>query len=364
MLWTVVVPGALIPAAFCNAVIDAARNGQGGAPITHLPRLLATARLEPPHAAAARFEGAAHLDTLWQTFGSGTEPAAAAAGAWRALFDTPPPPHLWHADPVHFSFARDHYLVEPLPDADRYATEFATLAEAASESLQAAGARLHVSGTRGLIAFDRAWQLDTTPLDCALGESVQARMPEGADAVRWRRLLSEIQMVWHQHPVNEAREARGAPAINALWLHGEGSLDPVTPRGPRRAIGTVVSSEPAVRGWALAANVPAAQVHADLDRPVRDNALLLWPGLFAPCKAEAWGAWLPVFSRFDAWIGGLAEQAAQAGARIDLLLAGRRQTRRVLIHAADRLKPWRRIGADARFATLFADADLPDGARA
>jgi hypothetical protein len=126
----------------------------------------------------------------------------------------------------------------------------------------------------------------------------------------------------------------------------------------------VISEDPAVRGWALAAGVPAAQVHADLDRPVRGNALLLWPGLFAASKAEAWGAWLPVFARFDAWIGQLTAQAVQSGARIELLLAGRRQTRRVLIHAADRLKPWRRIGADARFATLFADADLPDGARA
>lgn len=364
MHWTVVVPGALIPAAFCNAVIDAARDGQTGAPIAHLPRLLAAARIEPPRAAATRFDGAAHLEALWQCFGGNADAAPTAAGAWRALFDTPPPPHLWQADPVHFSFARDHYLVEPLPDPDLYAAEFAVLAEAAAECLSAAGARLHVSGTRGFVAFDRAWQLDTTPLDCALGESVQARMPEGADAARWRRLLSEIQMVWHQHPINEAREARGAPAINALWLHGEGSLDPVSARGPRSAIDTVVSEEPAVRGWALAAEVPAAQVHADLDRSVTGNALLLWPGLFAPCKAEAWGAWLPVFARFDAWIGERAAQAAQTGARIELVLAGRRQTRRLLIHAADRFKPWRRIGAHTRVAPLFADAETPDGARA
>jgi hypothetical protein len=362
MQWTVVVPGALIPAAFCNAVIDAARNGQGGAPITHLPRLLATAHIDPPRAAAARFEGAAHLEALWQTFGGDLQSAPTAAGAWRALFDAEPSAHLWRADPVHFSFARDHFLVEPLPDLDE--AEFAALAEAAAENMQAAGARLHVSGTRGFIAFDTRWHLDTTPLDCALGEAVQARMPEGADAARWRRLLSEIQMVWHQHPVNQAREARGAPAINALWLHGEGDLGPVKDVGRRNPFNTVVSDEPALRGWALAAGVPAAQVHADLDQPVAGNTLLIWPGLFVPSKAEAWGLWLPVLLQFDSWLGRLAAQAAQAGARIELLLAGRHQTRRLLIHAADRLKPWRRIGADTRFATLFADAETPDGARA
>jgi hypothetical protein len=362
MQWTVVVPGALIPAAFCNAVIDAARSGQGGPPITQLPRLLATARVEPPRSAAARFEGAAHLDALWAFFGGGDTAAATAAGAWRALFDTPPPRHLWQADPVHFSFARDHFLVDALPDLD--AREFAVLAEGAADCLQAAGAQLHVCGAHGFIEFDAVWQLASTPIDCALGESVQARLPEGTDAARWRRLLSEIQMVWHAHPVNHAREARGAPAINALWLHGEGPLEPTTSTARRGALDTVISEDPAVRGWALAAGVPAAQVHADLDRPVRGNALLLWPGLFAASKAEAWGGWLPVFARFDAWIGQLTAQAVQSGARIELLLAGRRQTRRVLIHAADRFKPWRRIGADARFATLFADADLPDGARA
>jgi hypothetical protein len=36
----------------------------------------------------------------------------------------------------------------------------------------------------------------------------------------WRKLLNEIQMVWHAHPVNLARTARGLPPINSLWLYG------------------------------------------------------------------------------------------------------------------------------------------------
>ena len=35
-------------------------------------------------------------------------------------------------------------------------------------------------------------------------------------------LLTEIQMLLHAHPVNEAREARGEPAVNSLWLWGAG----------------------------------------------------------------------------------------------------------------------------------------------
>jgi hypothetical protein len=41
------------------------------------------------------------------------------------------------------------------------------------------------------------------------------------DSLReWRRLLNEIQMVWHEHPVNLARAERGEVPINSLWLFG------------------------------------------------------------------------------------------------------------------------------------------------
>lgn len=36
----------------------------------------------------------------------------------------------------------------------------------------------------------------------------------------WRRVLNEIQMCWHDHPVNERRLADGLPAINGVWLYG------------------------------------------------------------------------------------------------------------------------------------------------
>ena len=35
-----------------------------------------------------------------------------------------------------------------------------------------------------------------------------------------RRLLSELQIAWHHHPVNEARRDKGLPIINGGWLFG------------------------------------------------------------------------------------------------------------------------------------------------
>jgi hypothetical protein len=52
------------------------------------------------------------------------------------------------------------------------------------------------------------------PLDVA-GREVEP--PRQAAA-----LLNEAQMVLHAHPLNEAREARGEPAVNSVWLWGAG----------------------------------------------------------------------------------------------------------------------------------------------
>jgi hypothetical protein len=34
-------------------------------------------------------------------------------------------------------------------------------------------------------------------------------------------------MLLHEHPVNAQRQARGLPALNAIWIHGEGMLSDV-----------------------------------------------------------------------------------------------------------------------------------------
>ncbi|RCS59602.1 hypothetical protein [Parvibium lacunae] len=39
-------------------------------------------------------------------------------------------------------------------------------------------------------------------------------------ARQWRRILNEIEMTWHDHPVNQSRQAQQLPAINSVWLYG------------------------------------------------------------------------------------------------------------------------------------------------
>jgi hypothetical protein len=54
------------------------------------------------------------------------------------------------------------------------------------------------------------------------GQDIGDWWPTGTLWQPWRRLLNELQMTWHEHPINEARLARGQAPINGVWLYGGG----------------------------------------------------------------------------------------------------------------------------------------------
>lgn len=56
----------------------------------------------------------------------------------------------------------------------------------------------------------------------ALGDDIYEHLPEGDLGRRWRRLLSEAQVILHNHPLNAERAASGKPAVNSLWFWGGG----------------------------------------------------------------------------------------------------------------------------------------------
>jgi hypothetical protein len=94
--------------------------------------------------------------------------------------------------------------------------------------------------------------LRTASLDRVIGRNVDRWMPDDPQARALRRLQSEVQMLLYQHPVNDAREARGLPAVNSFWLSGCGTLPAATPAG----LGDVTVA-PQLRGPALAGDWPA-----------------------------------------------------------------------------------------------------------
>ena len=58
----------------------------------------------------------------------------------------------------------------------------------------------------------------------ALGADLFDNMPQGPEGRLWRALMTELQVLLHQHPWNQQRSASGKAAINSLWIWGGGRL--------------------------------------------------------------------------------------------------------------------------------------------
>ncbi|GAB3384451.1 phosphoglycerate mutase [Lysobacter fragariae] len=108
--------------------------------------------------------------------------------------------------------------------------------------------------SRWYLALPREARLPTfTGPDDALGADLFEHLPDGPEGRRWRALLSEAQVVLHNHPVNAQRAAAGKPPVNSLWFWG-GSILPDHVRTPFSAMS---SDDDAFRAFAGVAGVPA-----------------------------------------------------------------------------------------------------------
>lgn len=86
----------------------------------------------------------------------------------------------------------------------------------------------------------------------ALGEDLYYHLPQGDQGRPWRILLNDVQVVLHQHPLNEERRRRGLPPVNHLWLWGGGVL----PASVRTAFTHVIGDDLLLAALAKQAQVP------------------------------------------------------------------------------------------------------------
>jgi hypothetical protein len=315
---TLLMPGALLPREVARALAEPLAA-------TGLATVLARAELTGDSEA----EAPPHLAWLAEHLFQGEVPLATAPYAVAALADRAPAPDqcLWHADPVHIEVARDHAALVPLatPPAD---DEAGALIDAANSLAAAAGAEFVRIGDRWFLRTARDWELEAKPLDAALGRPLHTALPAGRDAAGWSRLLTEIQMTWHAHPVNEAREARGEATVNSVWLHGGGRWAPLE----RPAFATVLADEPEWRGAAQAAGIAASPA----DATAGDDALVVWSDFLVPRLRQDWTGWIAALRALDRRLAPLARSGT-----LDLVLTGETTLRRLRSRPADRLKFWR-----------------------
>lgn len=126
------------------------------------------------------------------------------------------------ADPVHLQVMRDRIVLAGVPGLLH--EEAAAFAHAIAAHFGDDFAPRPVHAQRWLLRCAEAPDLFTTPLSFAVGRDIDPLLPRGGDALRFRSRLNELQMLLHDHPINQAREARGELPVNSLWLWGGGRL--------------------------------------------------------------------------------------------------------------------------------------------
>ncbi|QGZ42826.1 hypothetical protein IP92_04588 [Pseudoduganella flava] len=137
--------------------------------------------------------------------------------------------------------------------------------------------------------------LATASPDAATGDNLHPWMPRGSAARDFRRLLNEVQMLWHAHPVNEGRKQ----AVNSFWLWAGGTA----PQAPQGVLATA-----AAPAWLNALAAPE----------LRDATAVQWLAQQGPHRtavaghlvaagiAEDWGRWLQGMQQLeDQWFAPL-----------------------------------------------------------
>ena len=106
------------------------------------------------------------------------------------------------------------------------AEESRALCEAADAHMREDGLRVHfVDAARWLFTCNQAVEVLTERPEWIVSELLRPNLPRGRDARLVERWMNELQMLLHAHPVNIAREERGLPPVNLVWLWGFGALD-------------------------------------------------------------------------------------------------------------------------------------------
>jgi len=195
----------------------------GGVPrLASAEWLFARARRQPGPAPAWRdwlLSGATGLGAeLLARFPAGTcarlqQPGLRQEGTWA------------RAEPVHLLTAIDHLQLAapvPLPLAPDESDE---LLATINDHCAGRGFAFHRLATPGWVAECPAGlAFEAVEPAAAVGRNLRGLLPSGRDAARVRSIVNEIQMLLHEHPVNDRRARQGKPTVNSVWLWGAGAV--------------------------------------------------------------------------------------------------------------------------------------------
>ena len=163
--------------------------------------------------------------------------------AWAALQAQraglkPGPGQAWaFITPCHWHAGAKHVAMNVPELADFTEQESLTLMTSMQAYFAEDGITLHYDQPGRWLASSEAFDgLASASLDRVSGRDVADWLPRSSAAMALQRLQSEMQMLLYQHPVNDARAARGVPSVNSFWISGTGALPEVQQAGAKAPI--------------------------------------------------------------------------------------------------------------------------------
>lgn len=177
------------------------------------------------------------------------------------------------ADPVHLRFHQERIVLADAGAFDLDDDEAHTLIAALNGTFSDIGSFHFGTARRWYLRLNAAVDHLAKPLSAVAGRRMDGELDDKTSPLhRW---LNEVQMFLHLHPINEARATAGKPAINSLWLWGNGPAGTFTPQSETLP-DAVFSADPLARGLARAAGIvpkdcpatPATVLNGGARRPL------------------------------------------------------------------------------------------------
>lgn len=215
--------------------------------------------------------------------------------------------------PAHFQLGQDHMIMADRRTLSLSDSESRQLFDATLPSFEHAGKRLIYGDPMTWFVRADDWKdLITTSPDMACGRNLAQWMPVGPGELAWRKLLNEVQMLWHAHPVNAERETRKLMRVNALWLWaGASGFSPNFPAilpytNAYHFVGRLETF-----GQFFPEHEPNFTANDILAHPP-EHGLVFLDTLIAPALANNWSAWLSAYKKLEKeWFAPLLEGLQQ-----------------------------------------------------
>lgn len=263
------------------------------------------------------------------------QPAFAAA-AMRG-FGLDPAAGTWFiVNPAHIQIARSHSMMADLRHLGLSEDESRALYEATRPLCDEVGHPLLYGDAQTWFLRADDWTgIDGATPDTVVGMDVTDFVPRGKQALPFRRLQNEVQMLWHSHPVNAAREARRLPAVNSFWLWGASS-DGGRAAAPLTSVG--------VPGWIRGLSGRTLASLDELDAALARDGILVVGYLADAAIAADWGTWLQQVQQLEDKLFAPLHAALVQGRikQLDLVLSSREALAEFTTTAMAQRKFWRR----------------------